>query len=49
MGLAEMKVYGHLKPGQNGTKRLVDQYGDKPPYILIRGTLLEERLAQLHA
>ncbi len=27
--LKDMKTYTHLKPGQNGTKRLVDQYGDK--------------------
>lgn len=27
--LKEMKAYAHLKPGQNGTKRLVDQYGEK--------------------
>ena len=27
--LKEMKAYAHLKPGQDGTKRLVDQYGDK--------------------
>ena len=25
--LADMKAYGFLKPGQNGTKRLVEQYG----------------------
>jgi hypothetical protein len=25
--LKEMKSYCHLKPGQNGTKRLVEQYG----------------------
>jgi len=29
MKLTEMKSYCHLKPGQNGTKRLVEQYGDK--------------------
>ena len=23
----EMKAYAHLKPGQNGTKRLTEQYG----------------------
>lgn len=27
--LKEMKAYVHLKPGQNGTKRLTEQYGDK--------------------
>jgi len=27
--LKEMKVYAHLKPGQDDTKRLVDQYGEK--------------------
>ncbi|KAF0215838.1 MAG: hypothetical protein FD174_3979 [Geobacteraceae bacterium] len=27
--LKEMKAYSHLKPGQNGTKRLLEQYGDK--------------------
>lgn len=26
--LKEMKSYGHLKPGQKGTMRLVEQYGD---------------------
>ena len=25
--LNEMKAYAHLKPGQDGTKRLVEQYG----------------------
>jgi len=25
--LKDMKAYAHLKPGQNGTKRLVEQYG----------------------
>ncbi len=25
----DMKVHSHLKPGQNGTKRLVEQFGDK--------------------
>ena len=24
-----MKTYAHLKPGQKGTKRLTEQYGDK--------------------
>ncbi len=27
--LGEMKAYAHLQPGQDGTKRLVDQYGDR--------------------
>jgi len=27
--LREMKSYCHLKPGQNGTKRLVEQYGER--------------------
>ena len=27
--LKEMKSYAHLKPGQKGTKRLVEQFGDK--------------------
>jgi len=27
--LKNMKAYAHLKPGQNGTKRLVSEYGDK--------------------
>lgn len=27
--LKEMKSYCHLKPGQNGTKRLVEEYGDR--------------------
>lgn len=26
--LKDMKAYAHLKPGQDGTKRLVEQYGD---------------------
>ena len=26
--LKSMKAYGHLKPGQNGTQRLVNQFGD---------------------
>lgn len=26
--LKNMKAYGHLKPGQRGTHRLVEQYGD---------------------
>jgi hypothetical protein len=28
MLLKEMKSYCHLKPGQNGTKRLVEEYGE---------------------
>lgn len=27
--LKEMKAYAHLKPGQDGTKRLVEQYGER--------------------
>lgn len=27
--LGDMKAYAHLKPGQDGTKRLVEEYGDK--------------------
>ena len=27
--LSEMKSYCHVKPGQNGSKRLTEQYGDK--------------------
>jgi hypothetical protein len=27
--LKEMKSYCHLKPGQNGTKRLLEQYGER--------------------
>ena len=27
--MKEMKSYAHLKPGQNGTKRLVEEYGDR--------------------
>ena len=27
--LSKMKSYCNLKPGQDGTKRLVEQYGDK--------------------
>lgn len=27
--LQEMKVNAHLKPGQNGTRRLTEQYGDR--------------------
>jgi hypothetical protein len=26
--LKHLKAYGHLKPGQNGTQRLVHQFGD---------------------
>ena len=26
--LKEMKAYAHLKPGQNGTRRLHEKYGD---------------------
>jgi hypothetical protein len=26
--LKDMKSYAHLKPGQKGTKRLVEKYGD---------------------
>ena len=26
--LKDMKSYGHLKPGQKGTRRLVEKYGD---------------------
>ncbi len=26
--LKDMKSYGHLKPGQKGTGRLVEQYGE---------------------
>lgn len=26
--MKEMKSYAHLKPGQDGTKRLVEKYGD---------------------
>ena len=26
--LKDMKTHTHLKPGQNGTKRLVEKYGD---------------------
>lgn len=26
--LKDMKTHTHLKPGQKGTKRLVEQYGD---------------------
>jgi len=25
--LKDMKAYAHLKPGQDGTERLVEQYG----------------------
>lgn len=27
--LQEMKVYAHLKPGQKGTRRLTEQYGER--------------------
>lgn len=27
--MREMKTYAHLKPGQDGTKRLLAQYGDR--------------------
>lgn len=26
--LKHMKAHSHLKPGQNGTKRLVERFGD---------------------
>lgn len=29
MLLKDMKVYGHLKPGQSGTLELVEQFGDR--------------------
>jgi len=29
--LKEMKSYCHLKAGQNGTKRLLEQYGGEAP------------------
>ena len=27
--LKDMKAHTHLKPGQKGTRRLMEQYGDK--------------------
>jgi len=29
--LMELKVYAHMKSGQDGTRRLVEQYGEKLP------------------
>jgi hypothetical protein len=28
--LKDMKSYAHLKPGQKGTRRLMEKYGDSP-------------------
>ena len=44
--LKEMKVYKHLKPGQAGTKRLVEKYGDalvcvRYRYDAVRGVNLK--------
>jgi hypothetical protein len=36
MLLKEMKSYCHLKPGQNGTKRLVEEYGEMLLYVRYR-------------
>jgi len=34
--LKDMKTHTHLKPGQKGTKRLVEQFGDKLIYVRYR-------------
>ena len=39
--LKEMKSYCHLKPGQNGTKRLLEQYGKN--LLCVRYRYDEER------
>jgi hypothetical protein len=44
--LKHMKSYAHLKPGRNGTKRLVDKYGEalicvRYRYDEIRGVRLK--------
>jgi hypothetical protein len=39
--LKDMKSYAHLKPGQKGTKRLVDKYGDS--LICVRYRYDEQR------
>jgi len=36
-----MKTYAHLKPGQDGTKRLVEEYGDR--LLCVRYRFDEER------
>ena len=43
--LREMKSYCHLKPGQNGTKRLVEVYGDR--LLCVRYRYDEERGVRL--
>ena len=44
--LKDMKSYAHLKPGQKGTRRLVDKYGEsllcvRYRYDEIRGVKLK--------
>lgn len=34
--LKDMKTHTHLKPGQKGTKRLLEQFGDKLLYVRYR-------------
>ena len=43
--LKDMKSYCHLKPGQNGTKRLVEQYGTK--LLCVRYRYDEQRRVRL--
>ena len=43
--LKEMKTYAHLKPGQNGTKRLVEKYGSA--LLCVRYRFDEERGVKL--
>lgn len=43
--LRDMKAYAHLKPGQSGTRRLVEQYGEK--LLCVRYRFDEERGVKL--
>jgi len=43
--LKDMKTHTHLKPGQKGTKRLVEQFGDK--LICVRYHFDEKRQVRL--
>lgn len=43
--LKDMKTYAHLKPGQKGTRRLTEQYGDR--LICVRYRFDEERGVKL--
>lgn len=43
--LSDMKSYCHVKPGQNGSKRLLEQYGDR--LLCVRYRYDEERRMRL--